>query len=115
MQNNKKTVRAILQALNIVSLEQKYEYKVCYEYKFSTSLNDIVVVRKLIIFLGRSPVWSQYFNNDLEIITFLLQEMEKFENGTIHYDTKPQREKKKRGRKPKNKELNQEVLTNEKD
>ena len=60
----------------------------------------------------RTPVQNVYCKNDLEVIEYLLQEMEKFENGTIDH---PIKVKKKKGRKPKNKELNQEVLTNGED
>ena len=114
MQNNKKTVREILRALNSTSLqhEHKYSYNVLYEYKFVAFFNDVTVDRKVICFRLRTPVETVYCKNDLEVIEYLLGELEKFENGTIDH---PIKVKKKKGRKPKNKELNQEVLTNEQD
>lgn len=110
MQNNKKTVRAILLALNNVSLAHpdKYSYNVLYEYRYNTFFNDVTVDRKVVCFMLRTPVQNVYCKNDLEVIEYLLQEMEKFENGTIDHQIKV---KKKKGRKPKNK-LNQEELTN---
>jgi len=114
MQNNKKTVREILRALNSTSLqhEHKYSYNVLYEYRYNPFFADVVVERKVICFMLRTPVQNVYCKNDLEVIEYLLQEMEKFENGTIDH---PIKVKKKKGRKPKNKELNQEVLTNGED
>lgn len=110
MQNNKKSVRAILLALNNVSLQdkEKITYNVIYEYRYNSFFNDITVNRRVIVFCNTTVVTSRTCKSDLEVINYLLEELEKFENGSIDYHPKV---KKKKGRKPKNK-LNQEVLTN---
>lgn len=101
MQNNKKTVRALLLALNNIG-QPEYEYKGTYDYKFSSFFNDMTVERKVVVFNIKTPVLTRHFKSDEEMIIWLLEEIEKWENGSIEYKPKI---KKKKGRKPKNKEV----------
>ena len=104
MLNNKKTVRALLLALNNTCWDKRYEYKASYEYKYCSFFNDITVERKLIVFYGRTPIFSMHFKSDIEMITYLLGDIEKWEKGSIDYELP--KEKKKRGRKPKGEKEN---------
>ena len=104
MKIGKKTTRALLLALNSTCQDKHFEYKGIYEYKYCIFFNDMTVERKLVVFYYKTPVFSRHFKSEFEMITYLLEDMEKWENGSINY--KLPKEKKKRGRKPKGEQEN---------
>lgn len=82
MGNHKKDVRELMLALNAVSYHKlNIEYKVIYEYRYKPNLMAIVVDRKVIVFEGHNPIFQFRPMDDIEIITFLLDQMQKVDNG----------------------------------
>ena len=73
-------IRGLLETLDILASAHNVEYKIIYEYRYNWENKRCQLKRKVIVFNNNSPVATEWFRNDLEIIQYISKELATWSN-----------------------------------